>query len=744
MESSITDHECVAFNLCLRSPISSAKCIKKINRETLEQELLSIDFSPIYSMSDVDIATKYFIDKLKTAITNNSKTVFISKRKRIKSPWMTQGLLRCLRNRDNIHKKLKQDPTSEILRSTYKRYRNFCSKIIKSAKREHEKKQIDKAGNNSKNIWKAVRNVVFSPKSRDPSAELIRPESPNYSVNTANSYFAEIGQKLAEEIILKYGYPSFPTSNSKNINSFGLLSTDIDEVTRIVMSLRDDCAVGIDMIPAWVLKSYHYILVPSINYICNLAFHTGSFPNLLKISLIKPVYKSGNESCISNYRPISILPALSKVLEKIINKRLVSFFETNDILSPLQYGFRTGKSTADAVLKLTDLVVEGMDTKMKTIAIFLDLAKAFDTVSVPLLLSKLEDSGVRGTPLKLLSSYLSNRKQRVKINDVISSELPMSYGVPQGSILGPTLFLIYINGLCELQLTNGKIIAFADDTVLLFRDHSWKDVMARAQDGFSTVCQWLRNNILTLNVTKTNYMTFAIQKKSLPNNIAIRAHCCNDVNRCSCPTLERVECVKYLGVYVDSCLTFKFHIDTLVSRLRKLIFIFKTLRHIAQPKIVKIFYFALCQSLISYCITSWGGASKTHLLIVERAQRAILKTSAFLPFRHPTSELYHIWDVLTVRKLFILNSLIRKHTELPYDPNLNKDKRRKGKVCELKSTRTSWAQKYYYFSGDMIYNKVNSILSIYHLPKHKYKMTISNWLKSLTYDETEKLISPLP
>lgn len=745
LNTTLTDHQAVLLvlqtkpdKICINSHIT------KINYEGLGAELAKIDFDKVYGMNDVNCAMNYFVSSIQRAISMNSSPVKLSRRKKLVKPWLTPGLLRCLRNRDNMHKKLKQDPNNEILKTTYKRYRNYCNKILKNVKIAYEKDEINKAGKNTKQLWKAIKRATNSHKNLNPSIELLQPDLTNESLNDVNEYFATIGEKLASKFnsVLENNDETAKREPSKTA-SFVLLDTDSDEISRLIMSLRNTSSFGWDQIPSKVLKVFKDIFIPPLTYLFSKCLTNGIFPNILKKSVIHPIYKSGKRDYVGNYRPISLLPVISKILERLINNRLTCYLENNNLLSVGQFGFRTGKSTDQAVHDLTDWIVRRMDTGKKTLGIFLDLTKAFDTVSIHVLLHKLERIGVRGTELKLFTDYLSDRKQCVKIGNCVSGELPITHGVPQGSILGPTLFLIYINQLCDLPLEHGKIISYADDTALLFSADTWKDAYESAQKGFNCVSNWLYRNYLTLNTDKTKFINFSIRNSTeITSQLKLTAHSCFDTNGplCSCPDLNSTASIKYLGIILDSNLNFKNHIDQLVSRLRKLIFIFKKLRHIADAKLIKSVYIALVESVLSYCITTWGGTFKSHLIRLEIAQRAILKVATFRPIYFPTHLLYQCCDVLSVRQLFVFHAIMKQHSSTHFEP-IYINKRRKNVVCSVPRTKRGFVRRFFFYLGPLLYNKINKILDIYPLPKNECKANLKTWLKLLAYNDTEGLFT---
>lgn len=747
IDSTITDHKTVL--LCLhqkqhRLPIESTR--NKINITKLTKEINNIDYKPIYEETEPNLSMNYLVESLQTAINKNTITIKIPNRKKIIKQWMTPGLLRCLKNRDRLYKKTKINPNNELAKITYQRYRKYCNNLLKKVKRTYERDQIKSAGKNSKKLWEAIKNITGTKKPKSVPHELLaNSETPEDATNVVNSFFANVGKTLAEKIYKDPNDDSCTGSLSStylSTDSFTLLNTDEEEVNRLIMELKNECSAGWDKIPNRILKEHRYTLVPPLTYIFNKCLDVGIFPTALKKSVVLPIHKGGDRDRVNNYRPISILPSLSKILERIINNRLTKYLEHKNILSPNQYGFRAAMSTSDAVHELTNFVAEKLDKGSKCLSIFLDLAKAFDTVSVPILINKLESIGVRGIQLNLFKDYLTSRTQCVKIGETISTPLSVTYGVPQGSVLGPTLFLVYINDLCNLQLHQGKILAYADDTAILFSGNNWDDTFKNAQTGFNTVTKWLSRNMLTLNADKTKYLSFSIRDNTQPPlSKVLVAHTCCKATQCNCDQIERTDTIKYLGIFLDKHLNFYKHIEALCGRVRKLIYIFKNLRHVADKKTIKQVYRAFCESILTYCISSWGGAPEYSILRLERAQRAVLKVANFKPFLYPTTTLYEECQVLTVRQLFILNIIVKQHSLLNYLPENQILKRRKDLVCTTKRFKTSFIRKYFIFQGPHLYNKLNKTLCIFPLNKTNLKKTVAVWLQTKIYSDTEDLLN---
>ncbi|KAJ0179100.1 hypothetical protein K1T71_004812 [Dendrolimus kikuchii] len=572
-------------------------------------------------------------------------------------PWITPGLIRCMRHRDRLHLKCKKDPTNIILNKSYKRYKNFCNNLLKDLRNKYEREELTKYANNPKKKWKIIDMVTNrnnSNKKTTATDLLYTEKSPEISLQSVNTYFSNIAKDLADKIIPCNTDNEDLTLSLSPLKSMVMLGTSEQEIDSIINSLKSDSAVGWDAIPTKVLKMAKNILTVPLTHIVNLCIEKGVFPKVFKKSIIHPIFKAGDRNCVGNYRPISVLTSLSKVLEKIVNKRLVTYLEDKHILSNNQFGFRQGKSTEQAVSELVNFVAKHVDNKDKCLGVFLDLAKAFDT--------------------------------------------------------------------------------------------TWEETKSTAELGLHKISNWLNLNKLTLNVTKTNYILFNNTERSLPLNLdySIQIHTCKPSSlTCSCDTLAKSKCIKYLGVLLDDKLTWCSHINKLTTQTRKLIYIFKKLRNVADQSLLRTVYLSLAQSVLSYCITSWGGARKSHLIKLERAQRILLKTIKSKPYRYPTGKLYSECNVLTVRKLFILNATLSYHQKSIYNTKYNSSTRRKDKIFPIDSYKSFYMTKFLCFLGPLCYNKINKILNIYPLNTFQCKQKLTTWLKTKGYEEVEELFNIL-
>jgi len=360
-----------------------------------------------------------------------------------------------------------------------------------------------------------------------------------------------------------------------------------------------------------VLKAFKDKLSPVLCSIFNNCVQYEIFPDVLKVANIAPVYKGGDISDYSNFRPISLLSSISKIFERIIYDQLLGYLLENKLLSESQFGFLPNRSTQDAFHLLSQSILTALNNSQKACAIFLDISKAFDTVSHARIVKKLKCFGLNSASCKLIRSYLSNRQQRVKIGNVLSELRDVIYGVPQGSVLGPLLFILYMNDMYVMQ-TNSQILSFADDTCLIFTGESNEDLYARANSGLLAITKWMIANSLAINKKKTVFIHFTLGQTGLDPTRRIILHGMKDVclctnMSCSCEPVTEVLFTKYLGIILDQNLRFKNHICSLLQKIRFGVYVLSRLKNVATISFKKnhILFFYTVTHAIRYHSLGW-------------------------------------------------------------------------------------------------------------------------------------------
>ena len=401
--------------------------------------------------------------------------------------------------------------------------------------------------------------------------------------------------------------------------SISLPKTNEEEVSKFIKNLEYNKAPGSDGISSYMIKKTINVITPRLVTLFNCCITKGIFPDALKIAQVVPLHKGGEKNNPTNYRPISLLPQFGKLLEKIIKKRLTYFLDENDIITQHQFGFRESHSTELAIASIHNALLENLDNNSITCTVFLDLAKAFDSVDHEILLRKLEKYGIRGVALKLMRSYLVDRQHRTKCNEVESVLRVLGIGVPQGSVLGPLLFLLFINDLPNVSKFMVKL--FADDTLLALSGNDIRSLEKNVNIEMKKISKWFSDNKLTLNVDKSKFMILKRKNNRVQEfNLKYNGK-----------KMERCSFYKYLGVYIDDKLNWTKHVDYLCEKLSKMSGMFSKLRHICDLKLLKTIYYALIESHLQYCNIIWGNATPSVLEPLIRLQAKILRIICFLP-----------------------------------------------------------------------------------------------------------------
>ena len=417
----------------------------------------------------------------------------------------------------------------KVDKDKYLAYNKKLRKLLNVTEKTHYYNKFKSLAGDLRNTWKLLSNLTGKVQREDIVNSFIVDgvtiTNNSEIVEKLNEYFVDVGSRLAASI--QPAVTHFSDYFKKSyINSFALYPADPIEIVNIVSCLKNKSSFGVDDIPVTILKSSIFYIAEPLAEIVNCSLSTGNFPDTLKIARVTPIFKDGEKDCFQNYRPISVLPSFSKIFEKVVFNRLISYLDSNKVICNNQYGFRKNHSTYMSLIDIYDKISMAADKSEFSIGIFIDLSKAFDTLNHDILLQKLEHYGIRGIALDWFKSYLSNRKQCVTLNGVTSSLRPITHGVPQGSILGPLLFILYINDIvnCSDLLL---FILFADDTNLFcLCDDIWK-LKKIVNSELANVSNWFRAHKLSLNTKKTNFILFG--NKHIPDTIENLAYLLMDI-----------------------------------------------------------------------------------------------------------------------------------------------------------------------------------------------------------------------
>ena len=672
-------------------------------------------FDPIFDIyKHPEPSLKYLEDALRYLKDKHmpEEKLKFNRKKHTIQPYMTKTLLDGIKHRDRLHRmfeRSKLGPQKTILKQQYDNFATTLRKAIRAAKRDFYHDKFDQLKNSFKKTWQSINFILnrTRKKSEFPSSFLVNGHNitdPKEIADKMNEFFTNIGPNLAKDINHD-NKPHFSTYLTEQTPScFYIEYTDAEKVEAIILGLANKDSEGIDGMSTKFLKRICEQIARPLSFIINQSLFSGIFPDRLKIAKVIPLYKNNDESeeNFQNYRPISILTALSKVFEKVMNLQLTQYLNVNGKFAPNQFGFRKNHSTELAATELLDRLTQDAMKERNPFSIFIDLSKAFDTLDHEILLYKLERLGIHGNRLSWFRSYLTNRTQYVEMNGTVSETLPITTGVPQGSLLGPTLFLIYINDISKAS-TFFNFICYADDTTLVSSIASAEkccgskdinDISNFINKELDKISDWLDANKLSLNTGKTKFMMFR-KKCGLiqPGKIL-------DI-QLKGSKIEMVPEFNFLGFLLSDDLTWNNHQQKVQKKISKVNGVLSKLRYCLPRHTLKTIYNSLVLPHLQYGITLWGSNITPELVKIQKQ---------------------------CVRKISMA-----KKWDAHCDPLF-----RKANLLKIQDIHKFFCLKFYYLYknhkiGDYFINDIFPRNSAF----HRYETSSSNEFHALTYNSAE-------
>ena len=539
---------------------------KKYNKNKMVETANGETWDNFANCGDPDRAWDIFIGRLHEYLNKECPIRKFDVRDN-KPKWLTNDILKRIRDRDIALKKAIKSGKLEDTQAA-KMLKNETNACVKGAKSKYLKKQLLENVKNPKKFWGILKDIL--PKQQKTVCLNLKNNNNEdipleETADHINTFFAKVGENLADKIV--------DTGRVYEINvvkpqdNLDLIEVSTDDLKKEIMDINIDKSSGLDNVSARVLKDYLLCLIDKFLYIINLSLAKGIFPSKWKRAKISPIPKVSNPSDVSDLRPISLLPITGKILEKFVHKQTARYLEVNRLLTDKQSGFRKNRSTIDAVLELDRYIFESLNEGNVVGAIYIDYRKAFDTINHRKLLLKLPKYGFSQKTVNWFKSYLEDRVQKTIANGTYSGWEDVTFGVPQGSILGPLLFIIYVNDLSNLNFKS-NLLQYADDTVIYVAGSCTDDIAQKLQNDLDVLVSWCDVNQLTINAKKTKVMLYTYSEDEVMKDIIVKG-----------VVLECVDNYKYLGIILDSDMSYKSQLQKTISQMNSKIWMLKHYRN---------------------------------------------------------------------------------------------------------------------------------------------------------------------
>lgn len=616
--------------------------IEKIDAKKLNEELQKIDWIELSERKSVTEMYEGMKEVIQLAYDKAKKKVKAkNERKKEDNPWITNEIIEKMKKRDALFRKWKKWLYSEYYREQYNKLRNEVNHDIKKAKDKYYKGKLQQGKNDGRKTWKVINEIV----GRKSKTDIDQTIHTNFIKNgkSVESVVNEMATEFSEEIKrLKHTCDKTLSEETKEEvkMSARIGKPTMSEVEKLLDSMDGKKGAGIDGIRMKDLKACNPDIVIFLRNFIHLSLETASIPKDLKKAIIRPIFKGGEKEAYSNYRPISILSSLHKITEKYVASVLTKYLSENELINKQQFGFQKGKNTAQLLGKFCNETYEAMDKGQYSLCLFVDFKKAFDTLPHAQILKSLEKIGVRGTLYEWIKEYLRERSYAVKVNKEISEEMCVESGVPQGSYLGPLLYIIFTNSLANL-LTKKRVqfYMYADDTAVVVRGLSAAVTYKKMQQVITLLQKWAHDNSIVINKKKTCQMMIKHYKKKVrgafDDLVFHDLDCLHSMSdqaareKCKCKEeVVKEKCVKYLGVLIDERMGWERQVKNVCDKLRRCLVAVSRMGGKASPKIKKLVYQSLGESHVNYAIAAWGNCTKKLRTKINTLQWRIIKKFA--------------------------------------------------------------------------------------------------------------------
>ena len=711
-----SDHDLVSYVRFSKEPPSQAITIKKrsyrgFNTEKYVNDLSQIDFTDVLSCPDIDIAVELLTGKIKSVLEEHAPWVGFQKRKKF-APWLTASTLELMKERDLLKAKASDHAAkgfdSTELWNKYKQIRNSINNRRKFEEKKYKAELISQNLSSSADTWKVAKNLMeWSSNSGPPNQLEVAGKLTTKASEIAslmNNFFIEKIQKIRrsiESVPLNFNYCKKIMEKKKC--TLGMDFITIARVNKLLKGLKNSRSTSIDGLDNFCVRIAADIIDKPLHHIICLSVMQSKFPEAWKLSKVVPLHKKQSKLEMKNYRPVSILSPLSKVLEKAAYQQLYKYFSMNKIFHENMHGYRAHRSTQTALLSIYDKWIRAAEKGQVSGAVLLDLSAAFDLVDSSILLKKLKIYGIGEDFIAWIKSYLDNRKQAVWINSVLSQFLINDIGVPQGSNLGPLFFAIYFNDLlfaldCEAE-------NYADDTTLIATGSSVDEISDILNRNCETVNTWMRSNMLKLNADKTHVLTIGTKERlqQLPYKINIVMDNQN---------LEEDESGQevLLGCKVSADLKWYSHIKSLKAKLSQRLVALSQLQYVAPFHIKKSVAEGIFNGVLAYCLPLFGGTEEQNIKELQVLQNRAAQVVCNTPLRFSRQKLFDKVEWLSVNQMVVYYTLmtvfqIRRNGQPEYLSEILRQDTR-GKRIFRSRAKLSLTLKSFTFRGAALWNEL--------------------------------------